>query len=80
MQSKDTVVEVYASDFTEGTYRILEPGIYKVMEDIEFEMNVGDHTNPNEEGMEYIQFLRVFPEYSRNRISSLKPDDFQTCF
>jgi len=53
VQSKDTVVEVYASDFTEGTYRILQPGIYKVMEDIEFEMNRGDHTNPNEEGAWY---------------------------
>ena len=51
VQDKDTVVEVYNSDFAEGTYRILQPGIYKVMEDIEFEMNTGDHTNPNEEGM-----------------------------
>ena len=25
-------------------------------------MNVGDHTNPNEEGMEYIGFLRMFRE------------------
>jgi len=52
-QSKDTVVEVYSSDFADGTYRILQPGIYQIMEDIEFEMNSGDHANPNEEGSWY---------------------------
>jgi len=52
-QSKDTVVEVYSSDFADGTYRILQPGIYQIMEDIEFEMNSGDHANPNEEGAWY---------------------------
>merc|ERR1719471_1848792 len=52
-QDADTIVEVYQSDFTQGTYRVLQPGIYKVMEDIEFEMNAGDHANPNEPGQWY---------------------------
>jgi len=51
-QTEDTLVEVYASDFETGTYRILQPGIYKVMEDIEFEMNtpMDDETSPNAQG------------------------------
>ena len=51
-QTEDTLVEVYASDFETGTYRILQPGIYKVMEDIEFEMNtpMDDEMSPNAQG------------------------------
>merc|ERR1719471_779708 len=52
-QNADTVIEVYAADFETGTYRITQPGIYKVMEDIEFEMNAGDHSRPNDEGQWY---------------------------
>ena len=37
----------------DGTYRVLYPGIYKIMEDIEFNMNNGDYDNPNAEGMWY---------------------------
>jgi len=53
VQSADTVVEVWASDFATGTYRILEPGIYKVMEDVLFDMNAGDYAAPNEVGNWY---------------------------
>mmetsp|Transcript_39963 Transcript_39963/g.63972 ORF Transcript_39963/g.63972 Transcript_39963/m.63972 type:complete len:993 (+) Transcript_39963:182-3160(+) len=53
VQDKTTVVEVYNDDFKDGTYRILQPGIYKIMEDIEFDMNAGDYSNPNAEGMWY---------------------------
>eukprot|EP00486_Rosalina_sp_Unknown_P004769 CAMPEP_0201570246 /NCGR_PEP_ID=MMETSP0190_2-20130828/12401_1 /ASSEMBLY_ACC=CAM_ASM_000263 /TAXON_ID=37353 /ORGANISM="Rosalina sp." /LENGTH=816 /DNA_ID=CAMNT_0047993567 /DNA_START=127 /DNA_END=2574 /DNA_ORIENTATION=- len=52
-QDKNTIVRVYNDDFKDGTYRILQPGIYKVMEDIEFNMNDGDYDNPNAEGMWY---------------------------
>mmetsp|Transcript_26979 Transcript_26979/g.44251 ORF Transcript_26979/g.44251 Transcript_26979/m.44251 type:complete len:991 (-) Transcript_26979:547-3519(-) len=53
LQTPDTVVEVYATDFADGTYRILQPGIYRLMEDIELEMNSGDHSNPNAADMWY---------------------------
>ena len=36
LQSADTVVEVWALDFAAGTYRILEPGTHKVMENVLF--------------------------------------------
>jgi len=52
-QDADTVIEVYSGDFADGTYRITAPGVYKVMEDIEFEMNAGSHANPNDEGQWY---------------------------
>jgi len=52
-QSADTVVEVWASDFATGTYRITSPGVYRVMEDVEFDMNSGDYAAPNEVGNWY---------------------------
>eukprot|EP01083_Nonionella_stella_P196255 722277_1 len=53
MQDKHTVIEVYNDDFKDGTYRILKAGIYRLMEDIEFDMNSGDYSNPNTPGMWY---------------------------
>eukprot|EP01084_Bolivina_argentea_P098202 176497_1 len=53
VQDASTVIEVYADDFAHGTYRILKPGIYRVMEDIEFDMNSGDYSSPNAAGAWY---------------------------
>jgi len=47
-QTQDTVVEVFGADFESGTYRIVSPGVYSVMEDIELEMNAPpDGSSPN---------------------------------
>jgi len=56
VQSADTVVELFQADFDAGTYRITEPGIYKVMEDVLFDMNgaeEGAYSAPNEAGNWY---------------------------
>ena len=37
--SENNIVELYQKDFEEGTYRIKEPGYYKIMEDIVFDFN-----------------------------------------
>ena len=34
--------ELYQKDFNDGTYRILQPGYYKIMEDIIFDFNAPD--------------------------------------
>jgi len=47
-------VELYADDFTQGTYRITTPGYYKLMEDVELNMNAPDNfDSPNAEGAWY---------------------------
>merc|ERR1719361_2759784 len=48
MRSVDDVVELWQSDFEEGTYRIETSGTYKIMEDIVFDFNAGDLSNPND--------------------------------
>merc|ERR1719361_1238679 len=48
MRSVDDVVELWQSDFEEGTYRIETSGTYKIMEDITFDFNAGDLDNPND--------------------------------
>ena len=40
-------------DFATGTYRILEPGTYKVIEDVLFGINAGEYSAPNEVGNWY---------------------------
>merc|ERR1719361_1728224 len=47
MRSVDDVVELWQSDFEEGTYRIETSGTYKIMEDIVFDFNAGDLYDPN---------------------------------
>ena len=42
--SSNNIIELYQKDFTEGTYRILEPGYYKIMEDIEFDFNNNENS------------------------------------
>jgi len=47
-------VEVYSYDFSQGTYRITRSGYYKLMEDVEFNMNAPDnYDEPNVEGAWY---------------------------
>ena len=49
--TKDTRVELYATDFETGTYKISQPGYYIIMEDIDFNMNApSDTTYPNAPG------------------------------
>merc|ERR1719361_1674803 len=45
--SMDDVIELYQSDFVDGTYRIKKSGTYKIMEDTEFDFNAGDLYDPN---------------------------------
>ena len=47
--SIDNIIELYQSDFEEGTYRIRKSGTYIIMEDIEFDFNAGDLNDPNTE-------------------------------
>ena len=48
-QQKNNVYKLYQSDFEKGTYRILQPGEYIIMEDIEFDFNPPPkgHPSPN---------------------------------
>jgi len=43
----DDVYELWQSDFANGTYRIRKSGTYKIMEDITFDFNAGDPTEPS---------------------------------
>jgi len=43
----DDVIELWQSDFEEGTYRIQESGTYKIMEDIVLDFNAGDTADPS---------------------------------
>jgi len=55
-QHKDTVIEIYAEDFAAGTYRVTQPGIYRLQEDIELSMNAiktDSDMSPNAEGAWY---------------------------
>ena len=48
--SIDDVYNLYQKDFQYGTYRILKPGIYNIMEDIIYDFNPGlDMNHPNSE-------------------------------
>jgi len=47
IDSKTNIYLIYASDFESGTYRILNPGFYKLMEDVEFDFNPGNYDSPN---------------------------------
>ena len=55
LQAEDTesgsisdVIELFQSDFEDGTYRIQRSGTYKIMEDITFDFNAGDLDDPND--------------------------------
>ena len=47
-EEKDTIY-IYQKDFEDGTYRIQDPGVYKVMEDITFDFHA-NMLSPNEKG------------------------------
>ena len=51
LSSETNVVELTNDDFKYGTYRITQPGTYKIMEDIELDMNSPDNfDSPNGKG------------------------------
>jgi hypothetical protein len=37
--SANNIIDVYQSDFMHGTFRIVDPGTYNIMEDIIFDFN-----------------------------------------
>ena len=41
------IIELFQSDFEDGTFRIQQSGTYKIMEDIVFDFNAGDLDDPN---------------------------------
>ena len=43
--NKEVVYELYQKDFADGTYRITKSGIYKIMENIEFDFNKNKFDN-----------------------------------
>ena len=47
---RERITHLYQSDFLHGTYRIREGGIYVVMEDIVFDFNAADASDPLAEG------------------------------
>ena len=42
------IIELFQSDFEDGTFRIQQSGTYKIMEDIVFDFNAGDLNDPND--------------------------------
>ena len=47
VETADEAIELWQSDFEDGTYRIRQSGTYKIMEDIVFDFNAGDTADPS---------------------------------
>jgi len=59
--STNNIVYLYSKDFVSGTYRITEPGTYIIMEDIEFDFNAGDSSDPQDAWMPTLSQADEYP-------------------